>query len=131
MDLITATPGQDRGWILRLRKHEMVVDHLPADGGADLGPSPVELLAAALGACVGMTVEAWCRARGYTDGPVAVNLTYALGDQPRRVTALTLDIELPKDVPPERHSLIKRLVHGCPVHRTLEIPPVIDVEVVS
>lgn len=131
MDLITANPEQDRGWILRLRKHELVVDHLPADGGADRGPSPVELLAASLGACVGMTVEAWCRARGYIDGPVAVNLTYALGDNPRRVTALTLDIELPKDVPPERHSLIKRLVHGCPVHRTLENPPVIDVEVVS
>jgi len=129
MDLITATNEQGRGWTLRLRKHELPVDPEAAAGGTDRGPSPVELLAASLGACVGMTVEAWCRARGYSDGGVAVNLTYTLGDQPRRVTALTLDIELPRDVPPGRHALIKRLVHGCPVHRTLEIPPVIDIEV--
>jgi putative redox protein len=131
MDLITATNEAGRGWILRLRKHELAVDPEAAAGGTDRGPSPVELLAAALGACVGMTVEAWCRARGYTDGPVAVNLTFAVGDLPKRVTTFTLDIELPRDVPAGKHALIKRLVQGCPVHRTLTNQPVIDVEVVS
>lgn len=129
MDLITATNEPGRGWTLRLRKHQLDVDAEAAAGGADRGPSPVELMAASLGACVGMTVEAWCRARGYTDGGVEVNLTYTMGDLPKRVTVLTLDIELPKDVPPDKHALVKRLVHGCPVHRTLETPPVIDVDV--
>jgi putative redox protein len=129
MDLITARNEPGSGWTLRLRKHALAVDPDPEAGGTDRGPSPVELLAASLGACVGMTVEAWCRARGYADGPVTVNLTYVKGDLPRRVTRFTLDIELPRDVPASKHALIKRLVHGCPVHRTLETPPDIEVEV--
>ena len=81
-----------------------------------------------LGACIAMMVQEYCDAHGYTDGDVAVNLAYELADRPKRVSSITVDVELPDGVPEEKIDVIRRVADLCPVHETLRAPPRIDVE---
>ena len=130
MDLITVTGDAASGVTLRVRGHELRLDMAPRDGGQDLGPSPAEVLAGSLGACVVMIVEQYCRRHGYTDGAVEASLTVEMADDPKRVGGIVVDLEVPRDVPPERIEAIRRLAEFCPVHQTLKNPPKLDLEVI-
>jgi uncharacterized OsmC-like protein len=98
------------------------------DGGADGGPSPVELLAGSLGACIAMMVQSYCDRHGYTDGDVGVSLTLELADSPKRVGGIVVDVELPADVPADKREVIQRMAEKCPVHETLRNAPQMDIE---
>jgi uncharacterized OsmC-like protein len=100
------------------------------DGGRGTGPTPVELLAGSLGACIAMMVQRYCDAHGYRDGDVGVSLTMELADDPKRVGAFTIDLELPKDVPGDRRVAVRRVADLCPVHETLKHLPKVDLEIV-
>ncbi len=99
MDLITVTREEGLRFSVQLRDHVMTTDMSVAEGGKDGGPSPVEYLGVASGACLATMVQAYCDARGYTDGDVSVSLTLELVENPNRVGGIVLDVELPKDVP--------------------------------
>jgi len=129
MDLIQIESRQKPGCTIKIRKHELVCDLNAADGGKDLGPSPAELLTASLGACVVVMVAAYCRQHGYCDGPVAVSATYELGGDPKTIRAITMDLEIPRDVPEEKKEAVRRLVEKCPIKQTLACPPQIDLEI--
>ena len=57
MDLITVTRKDGLEFSIRVRGHEVTSDMSEKDGGRDAGPSPVELLAGSLGACIAMMVQ--------------------------------------------------------------------------
>ena len=99
------------------------------DGGHDAGPSPVELFAASVGACMAMIVQRYCESHGFVDGEVSVSLTLELADDPKRIARIVADMELPRDVPADRVEAVRRLAQRCPVHATLHAPPEIDLEV--
>jgi putative redox protein len=128
MDLLSATKAGTR-YQIQVRKHQVFFAGHDAEGGPDRDLSPIEMFAASLGSCVLLMVDAYCQKHGYTDGDAAVHLTYELGDHPRRITAVTMDLELPRDVPEEKKEAVRRVAETCPVHRTLEIKPRIDLEI--
>ncbi len=70
------------------------------------------------GACLATMVQAYCDARGYTDGDVSVSLTLEMVDNPNRVGGFVLDVELPKDVPEEDREKLKKMClrHAGPGH---------------
>jgi uncharacterized OsmC-like protein len=98
------------------------------EGGKDKGPSPVELFAGSLGACIAMMVQSYCQRHGY-EGDVEVSLTIELADQPKRVGRIVVDVELPEGVPEEKAEAIRRMAEKCPVHETLRNPPGVDIEI--
>jgi putative redox protein len=129
MDLITISRKSGFQFGIRVRGHQVMSDMSVKDGGHDQGPSPVELLAGALGACIAMMVQGYCTAHGYA-GDVGVSLTLELADQPKRVGRVVVDVEVPPGVPQEKKEAIRRVAERCPIHETLKSPPNVDIEVV-
>ncbi|MHC4695447.1 MAG: OsmC family protein [Planctomycetota bacterium] len=129
MDLITVNRKDGLEFSIRVRGHDLNSDMSEKDGGRDQGPSPAELLAGSLGACIAMMVQGYCRRHGY-EGDVGVSLTMELADDPKRVGRIVVDLELPEGVPDGKKEAIKRVAERCPIHETLKNPPDLDIEVV-
>jgi putative redox protein len=130
MALITIRSEPDGGVKVRIRRHEIEMERSPAEGGREGAVSPAEMTVASLGACIGLMVDEYCARNGYRDGLVLVYLHFQMGDSPRRIQSITIDLEIPKDVPEEKKEVIRRIAEHCPVHRTLGVPPQIDLEIV-
>ena len=128
MDLITITRKEGLAFSIRVRGHAVSSDLSEKDGGRDGGPSPAELLAGSLGACIAVMVQGYCQRHGY-DGDVGVSLTTELADKPKRVGRIVVDVELPQSVPEDRKEAIKRVAERCPIHETLKSPPSLDIDV--
>lgn len=130
MDLITIDRREGLAFDIRVRHHEVTSDLSPSDGGADAGLAPVELLAGSLGACIAMMVQRYCDTSGHGHGDVAVSLTVELADQPKRISGIVVDVELPEGVPENRREAIRRVAEQCVIHETLRHPPQMDVEII-
>ena len=128
MDLITVSRKDGLEFGIRVRGHEVASDLSEKEGGRDQGPSPVELLAGSLGACIGVMVQSYCRRHEY-EGDVEVSLTLEMTDSPKRIGAIVVDVELPKGVPEEKREAIRRMAERCPIHETLKDPPRVDIEI--
>ena len=129
MDLISVERKDGFAFNIGVRGHGVTTDMSVKDGGTDAGPSPVELLAGSLGACIAMMVQTYCDRHGYTDGDVGVSLTLELADSPKRVGGIVVDVELPADVPEDKREVIQRMAEKCPVHETLRNPPQLDIDI--
>jgi putative redox protein len=115
----TARRGKGFSHLVTVREHQLLSDLRLEAGGADSGPSPEELLAAALASCTAMTVELYAARRGWEVGAVAVDVRFELaepGEPTRFAVALTLSAELSA----EQLERLGTIASRCPVHRTLE-----------
>ncbi len=59
---------------VRIREHSLVIDEPKGIGGSDMGPSPVEVILAALGSCQEITYRAYATAMGIELDSVSVEL---------------------------------------------------------
>lgn len=130
MDLITIERKAGKAFELRIRGHALTIDMSEEEGGADEGMNPVELLSSSLGACIAIMVQTYCDNHGYTDGNVSASLTLQIADDPKRIGNIVIDLELPKDFPEDKKSVVERLAELCPVHETLKQMPTVDLEIV-
>jgi uncharacterized OsmC-like protein len=130
MDLITIERKAGKAFELKVRGHSLTIDMSKEEGGADEGMNPVELLASSLGACIAIMVQTYCDTHGYSDGDVAASLTLQIADDPKRVGNIVVDLELPKDFPEDKRSVVERLAELCPVHETLKQMPMVDLDIV-
>ena len=105
-------------------------------GGGGTGPTPYDLLLAALGTCTSMTVGLYARNHGWPLGDVTVRLTHErvhevdcaeCVDQPRRLERITLVLELGGALTDEQRARLRQIAARCPVHKTLTSTIVIDV----
>jgi putative redox protein len=128
MDLITVTRQENLEFTIRVRGHGVRSDLSEPDGGRDGGPSPTELLAASLGACIAMRAQAYCQRHGW-DGDADVSLALELADNPKRVGRIVVDLELPKGVPDDKKDKVRQVAERCPIYETFKRPPAVDVEV--
>jgi len=130
MDLISIERKAGKAFELKVRGHALTIDMSREEGGVDEGMNPVELLVSSLGACIAIMVQTYCDTHGYTDGDVAASLTLQIADDPKRVGNIVIDLELPKDFPEDKKSVVERLAELCPVHETLKQMPTVDLDIV-
>ena len=119
---ITSTDGRRRQTI-EVGPHTLVADLPGAEDGSDAGPSPYDLLLAALGSCTSMTVQ-WLADKHHLPlRRVEVRLS-----QSRSETGhlFRRSIVLDGDLTPEQRQQLLRGAERCPVALTLKGTITID-----
>ena len=100
-------------------EHSITVDEPEEQGGDDLGPSPQELLAAALASCTAVTMEMYARRKGWDTSGLAVDCRYTPAER-GCVTQFDLVLKMPAHLDEEQIERLQVIAAKCPVHRTLE-----------
>jgi putative redox protein len=132
MDLITLKHEKGLCFSVQVRGHKFLVD-MPRDSkGQDQGPAPADLLAASLGACMGMHMALYGQTAGLACEGMEMNLVYNLVEEQgrKRIQTVTIDVSLPQN-PGERGPALLRAAQNCIVRNTLEKRPVIDMEITT
>jgi putative redox protein len=107
--------------------HELVADE-PRPIGDDKGPTPYDLLLAALGSCTSMTVRMYADRKGWQLDRVQVTLrqnrihAQDCADCETKsgwVTHIDREIELIGDLEDDQRQQLMHIAERCPVHQTL------------
>ena len=102
-----------------IREHELTADEPKDQGGDDVGPSPLELLAASLASCTAITMEMYAQRKGWEVGDMTVDVDYEPA-QRGSPTRFEMVVKMPKELPEEQRKRLMQIAAKCPVHRTLE-----------
>jgi putative redox protein len=114
-----ATRTEGRQHSIAIRDHQITVDETPDLGGADSGPTPLELLAASLAGCVAVTVEMYAERKGWDVGKVEVDVEYAPAER-GTPTKFGVVLKVPSEMSDEQIERLSVIAAKCPVHRMLD-----------
>jgi putative redox protein len=108
--------------------HRLFSDEPKSAGGQDAGPSPYELVAAALGACTSMTLTMYARRKQWPLASIVVRLRHTkthasdcadCDQRPAMLDRIEREIELTGHLSAEQRQKLLEIADKCPVHQTL------------
>ena len=117
-----ATSRRDGGKLrqaVEIREHTVAADEPKDHGGDDSGPSPQELLAAALASCTAITMEMYAERKGWELDDLTVDVDYEPA-QRGSPTRFSMVVNFPKELPEDQRERLMQIGAKCPVHRVLE-----------
>lgn len=109
-------------------RHRLAADEPREAGGDDTGPSPYELLSAALAACTTMTLRMYAERKGWSVGRIHVAVRHEkihardcadCETREGRIDRFERVIEIEGALSAEQRTRLLEIADRCPVHRTL------------
>lgn len=119
-----------RGYTARVSAagHEIVADEPVSLGGGGAGPSPYDLLLAALGSCIAMTARMYADRKGWALESVTVRLRHGrvhaadcaeCETREGKIDQIERRVEFEGALSAEQRARLLDIAGKCPVHRTL------------
>ena len=115
-------------------EHRFLTDAHPSEGGDGKGPTPHELLEAALAGCKTITVQMYARRKGWPLESVSVRVRHeqrALETGGPKRHVFDVEVELAGDLSEEQRERLHEIAGRCPVHRIIEQSAVFESRLVS
>src|SRR3954467_13369697 len=109
--------------------HRLIADEpTSVPGGTNQGPTPYDLVAAALGACTAMTLHMYAQRKGWPLEEAIVRLRHGkvhaadeetCAKRPARLDAIERTVELVGALDETQRTRLHEIADRCPGHRTL------------
>ena len=116
---------------IQIRNHTLIADELIQDGGADEGPTPMEMMIGTLGACIAVTTRAYAQRKNWPLEGITVEVEMErfkgedypayTGEAPY-VNEVREQIQFEGPLTDEQKAHLMAIAAKCPVHLTLENP---------
>ena len=113
---------------VKVGSHELFADEPVSYGGTETGPTPYDLLLAALGTCTSMTIGLYARKRQWPLENITVSLRHSkihaadcdnCETKEGKVDRIERDIHLTGSLTDEQRVKLIEIADKCPVHQTL------------
>ena len=103
---------------IRTSTHVLLADEPGSNGGMDQGPSPHELLAAALGGCTNATLRMYADRKEWPLEAVDTRVEIEHGESVD-TTTFRRTIRLSGNLTVEQRTRLLQIAERCPIHRTI------------
>ena len=127
-EVVARTPASGFRTEVRVGRHTLIADEPSSVGGSDLGPTPYDLLSAALATCTSMTLQMYAR---HKQVPLQSATVRVMHDKVHaedcadcenaagKIDEFRRAIKLEGELSDGERSRMLEIADRCPVHRTL------------
>ena len=125
---------------VKVGKHNLLADEPASVGGKDLGPTPYDLLMAAVGTCTAITLRMYADRKQWPVESIDVHLDHMKihtsdcedCDNPSaRIDHIEKSIEIKGDLDEKQKERMLMIADKCPVHRTIQGEVKISTELIE
>ncbi|MDE3740781.1 bifunctional alpha/beta hydrolase/OsmC family protein [Maribacter polysaccharolyticus] len=113
---------------MKVGNHYLIADEPANYGGNDYGPSPYELVSAALSACTAITLQMYAKRKNWRIENIEVHTSYSkthakdCGDceaANAKIDTFHREIKITGDFDEKKRERLLQIANKCPVHKTL------------
>jgi putative redox protein len=113
---------------VQIGSYQLTTDEPVSYGGTDSGPSPYDLILAALGSCTSMTIGLYARKRSWPVEKITVSLWHSkihakdcddCETKEGRIDRIEMEIHIDGALTDEQRVKLMEIAEKCPVHQTL------------